>query len=92
MVHLICQFQIKHLKEIHMKFELNSLPRNCSNEDIIAEIRRVDGIINNHFLIKKEYDRHGKITSGAIQKRFGGWQKALTAAGLGHKYSGPTIS
>jgi len=33
-----------------MKFELNSLSRNCSNEEIIAEIRRVDlGKGDRHF-------------------------------------------
>lgn len=75
-----------------MKFELNSLPRNCSDGEILVEIKRVDGIINKDLLVKKDYDKFGKITSGAIQKRLGSWQKALTAAGLGHKYSGRKIS
>jgi hypothetical protein len=75
-----------------MKFELNSLPRNCSDEEIIDEIKRVDIIVNKKYLTKKNYDKFGKITSGAIQKRLGGWQKALIVAGLGNKYSGPTIS
>ncbi|MBI5588716.1 MAG: hypothetical protein HY889_10185, partial [Deltaproteobacteria bacterium] len=75
-----------------MKFELNRLPRNCSDEEIIAEIRRVDSIVNKELLTKTDYDEFGKITSGAIQKRLGGWQEALIAAGLGHKYSGRTIS
>jgi hypothetical protein len=74
------------------KFELNSLPRNCSNEEIITEIRRVDSIVNKDHLVKRDYDQYGKMTSGRIQQRFGGWQKALIAAGLGHKYSGRKIS
>ena len=75
-----------------MKFELKSLPRNASDEEIVAEIKRVDVIVGKDLLTKKDYDEHGKITSGAIQKRLGGWQKALIAAGLAHKYSGRTIS
>lgn len=75
-----------------MKFELNSLPRNCSDEEIIAEIKRVDSIVNKELLTKKEYDKYGKMTSGRIQKRFGGWEKALIAAGLEHKYSGRSVS
>ncbi len=75
-----------------MKFELNNLPRNCSDEAILAEIKRVAAIVDKELLTKKDYDKLGKITSSAIQKRLGGWQKALIAAGLGHKYSGRTIS
>ncbi len=75
-----------------MKFELNNLPRNCSDEEIVAEIIRVDAIISKPVLTKKDYDRHGKMTSGRIQKRFGGWENALIAAGLGNKYSGRAIS
>lgn len=75
-----------------MKFELNSLPRNCSDDEIIVEIKRVDAIVNKELLTKRDYDEYGKITSGAIQRRLGGWQKALIAAGLGYKYSGRTIS
>jgi len=75
-----------------MKFELKSLPRNASDEEIVAEIKRVDLIVGKDLLTKKDYDEHGKITSGAIQKRLGGWQKALITAGLGYKYSGRTIS
>ncbi len=75
-----------------MKFELNNLPRNCSDEEILAEIKRVDAIISKPVLTKKDYDRHGKMTSGRIQKRFGGWRNALIAAGLENKYSGRAIS
>ncbi len=75
-----------------MKFELNNLPRNCSDEEIISEIKRVDAIINKDILTKKDFDKFGKITSGAIQKRLGNWQKALIAAGLRDKYSGRIIS
>jgi len=77
---------------VAMKFELNSLPRNCSNEEILAEIRRVDSNLANSILTREEFDEHGKISSSTIIRRFGGWQKALIAAGLEQKYSGTNIS
>lgn len=75
-----------------MKFELKNLPKNSSEQDIVAEIKRVDGIVGKDILTKQDYDKLGKITSGAIQKRLGGWRKALALAGLKHKYSGRTVS
>ncbi len=75
-----------------MKFELKNLTRNCSDKEIIDEIKRVDVIVGKELLTRKDYDEHGKITSGTIQKRLGGWQKALNVAKLGHKYSGRTVS
>jgi hypothetical protein len=75
-----------------MKFELNSLPRNCSKEEMIAEIRRVDKIVNKDVLTQKDFNKHGKMSSSGIKNRFGDWEKALIAAGLGHEYSGITVS
>jgi len=70
-----------------MKFELNSLPRNCSNEEIIAEIKRVDVLVNKNTLTQKDFDLYGKIWSGTLSKRFGSWQKVLSLAGLESKFS-----
>ena len=75
-----------------MRFELSTLPRNCSRDEIIAEIQRVDSVVNKDILTQHEYDQHGKMSASGIKNRFGDWQKALIAAGLGHKYSGRTIS
>ena len=69
-----------------MKFELRKLPRNCSNEEIIAEIKRIDAIVNKDVLTTRDFDAHGKMSSSGIRLRLGSWQNALIAAGLGHKY------
>ena len=74
-----------------MKFELNSLPRNCSTEEIIAEIKRVDAIVNKSTLTESDYNRYGRISYSAIKKRFGkNWRAILTLAGLEHKYAEST--
>lgn len=69
-----------------MKFELRRLPRSCPNGEIIAEIKRVDAIINKDVLTRQDFDKHGKMSSSRISQRFGEWEKALIAAGLDHKY------
>ena len=75
-----------------MKFELNNLPRNCSNEDVIAEIKRVDLLIGKDKLTQPDYDKYAKMSVDGVKLRFGSWEKALIAAGLGHKYFGTKIT
>lgn len=75
-----------------MKFELNTLPRNCSKKEIISEIKRVDSLIGKDKLISKNFNKLAKITVQSISKRFGSWEQALIAAGLEHKYYGTNIT
>lgn len=75
-----------------MKFELKRLSRNCSNDEIKAEIRRVDSIVNKEVLTAHDFDKHAKISSSGIKKRLGSWREALSVAGLESKYSGRTVS
>lgn len=79
--------------KVKHEFELNSLPRNCSYEEILLEIKRVDALVAKDKLSRADYDKHAKISSDGIKKRFGSdWQKILMDAGLGHKYGGIKIS
>jgi 5-methylcytosine-specific restriction endonuclease McrA len=75
-----------------MEYNLNSLPRNCSKEEIIAEIKRVDLIVGKEKLTVKDYDKYSKLSAGSVKKKFGGWGNALVSAGLAHKYSGIVVS
>lgn len=76
-----------------MKFELKSLKRNTPNEEIIAEIRRVNLLVGKDNLTQADYNKYGKISSYGLKLRFGGtWEKVLEVAGLGHKYVGTKIS
>ena len=68
-----------------MKFELNNLPRNCSEKEIITEIKRVDGLVNKNILTINDFDQYSKIHSSTLRKRFGNWQEVLTLAGLENK-------
>jgi len=75
-----------------MKFELNFLPTNATDEDIFDEVRRVDTIVGKDVLTASDFNKHSKISSSALRLRFGDWQNVLMKAGLDHKYSGIKVS
>jgi hypothetical protein len=74
-----------------MRFELDRLTE-YTDEAILDEIRRVAAVANRDSLPRTEFDRHAKLSSSAVQRRFGGWRNALAAAGLGHLYRGPSVT
>src|SRR3989344_1186302 len=75
-----------------MKFELQTLPRNCPDEDVIAEVKRVDLLVGKDKLTQTDYNKHAKMSSDGVKLRFGNWEKALIVAGLGNKYVGTKIT
>src|SRR5437899_1382997 len=62
-------------------FELKRL-LSYDDEALVAELRRVAGLVNSPFLTKKAFDQHSKVHSSTVRDRFGSWQQALTRAGL----------
>lgn len=51
-------------------------------QEIIVELQRVAAKLDRTSLSRSAYQRHGKISSGAIEKTFGSWNEAISAAGL----------
>jgi hypothetical protein len=49
-------------------------------------------LVKKDKLISKDFNKFAKMKVASIGRRFGGWEKALIAAGIGHKYSGIRIS
>jgi len=74
-------------REVAMKFELNRLPRNCTNEEIIAEVKRVGSLIKKDVMSQVVFNKYAKVSSSTARKRFGSWKKVLIAAGLDHRYA-----
>ena len=65
-----------------MKFELERLKNEkVSEEDFFEDLRRVREIVGGD-LTRRDYNKHGKFSSGVAMRRYGGWNKALEAAGL----------
>lgn len=75
-----------------MKFELSRLA-HYDDGSIIAELQRVASLVPVDVkLTRARFNQHAKVSSSTVAQRFGGWQKALLAAGLGYRYSGRTVS
>lgn len=75
-----------------MKFELARLA-TYDEASIIAEIHRVANLVPTPLeLTTGRFDEHSKVSSSAVRRRFGGWHKALHAAGFADRYSGRTVS
>jgi hypothetical protein len=70
-----------------MKFELSRLARNCTNEEIIAEVKRVGSLIKKDVMSQDVFNEYAKVSSSTARKRFGSWKKVLIAAGLDHRYA-----
>jgi hypothetical protein len=70
-----------------MKFELSRLPRNCTNEEIIAEVKRVGSLVKKAVLSQDDFNKYAKVSSSTARERLGSWKKVLIAAGLEHMYA-----
>ena len=58
------------------------MSNDVSNEEIIEELNRVANLLGKKQVPRMEFNRHSKITSGLIERRFGSWNKAIEATGL----------
>ena len=65
-----------------MKFHLTPSNRGITNDELLADLRRVAALLDTSSLSRSEYDAHGRSCAGTIEQRFKGWNKALIAAGL----------
>ncbi len=68
-----------------MKFELTRLARNCTNEEVIAEVKRVDSLIKRDVISQDSFNKYARVSSSTARRRFGSWKTVLIAAGLEHK-------
>jgi hypothetical protein len=68
-------------------FELDRLV-SYDDEALLAELRRVAALVDSPCLTEAAFEKYSKASCDVIQRRFGGWQQALSRAGLGHRFSG----
>lgn len=59
---------------------------------LIAELQRVAELVSEPTLTRAAFDRHARVDSSTILRRLGDWRHALELAGLGHRYSGRSVS
>jgi hypothetical protein len=65
-----------------MKFELDEYHRKLSDEELIADLKRVAIKLGKDSVTRDEYKEQGKYSSRPFENRFGSWLKSLQAAGL----------
>ncbi|MEX2317950.1 MAG: HNH endonuclease [Pirellulales bacterium] len=65
-----------------MKFELEPYNRNISDDDLIADVRRVAIEEKTDTVTMEQYRQAGKFGSETIRRRFGSWNAALERAGF----------
>lgn len=63
------------------KFEIDFLP-DFSEQTLIEELQRIARGLGQDTLSRDDIDRHGKMSSAVVLKRFGSLRQALQAAGL----------
>jgi hypothetical protein len=52
------------------------------SEELLADLKRVAAKVGRHTVSFREYGSRGRYSPGTVQARFGGWNEALTQAGL----------
>jgi 5-methylcytosine-specific restriction endonuclease McrA len=64
------------------EFRLEPYHRNVSDDALLGDLRRVADVLSKPTVTAEEYDEHGNYNSCTLRRRFGGWLKALSNAGL----------
>ncbi len=64
------------------KFELKLHKKNIPKEELLADLKKVAGLIGKDTVTRVIYDQKGKFGNNTFLRRFGSWNKSLEAAGL----------
>ena len=65
-----------------MKFEIEENLRGASDDEILADLRRVAEFLGKETITVAEYSSHGKCSPGTVVRRFESWNSGLEKAGL----------
>lgn len=63
-------------------YELEPDNRNCEDEVLLGDLRKVAAELNKKSITKDDYNAHGRFAAATMQKRFGSWNIALEKSGL----------
>ena len=73
------------------KFEQDFLT-DYSDGALIEEIRRVAKLITTGPLTRRNFGNLASVSHSTVSHRFGGWYRALAAAGVADRYSGVAVT
>lgn len=71
-----------------MKSDFKRLPE-YTDQAMLSEIARVAAIVRSETLTVAVFREHSRVGISTLRRRFGGWSRALEAAGLSHLYNRP---
>ncbi|MFZ3083906.1 homing endonuclease associated repeat-containing protein [Rhodoferax ferrireducens] len=74
-----------------MHFELDHL-ESYDDQALIEELRRVAALVATPTLTIGQFTALAKVHGSTLQKRFGGWRRALEVAGLTERIDGSNLS
>lgn len=63
-------------------FKLEPWNRGLPDEQLLKDLKRVSAELDRGTVTYDEYDSHGQFCSATLERRFGGWNRALETAGL----------
>jgi len=63
-------------------YQLEPLHRNTPDEEFLDDLRRVAAALDASTVTIKQYNEAGRFNASSLQRRFGSWHKALSAADL----------
>jgi hypothetical protein len=73
---------IERRSVIWPRFELSHDRRNISDDDLLADMRRVAGGLDSPMLKQRDYGTLGRYAIQTVIRRFGSWNAAVERAGL----------
>lgn len=65
-----------------MKYELPPDNRNCSDEELLTDIKSVAAKLGQSTVTRDVYAKHGRFAPGTLINRFNSWNEALRKADL----------
>ena len=65
-----------------MKFQLEEYHRNVTDDELLADLKRVAAELDKDSVTQDQYDERGTFNGNTLSRRFGSWLKALEKAGL----------
>lgn len=74
-----------------MLFEIEHLEA-YDDKALLDELRRVAVLVQTPKLTMKQFTALAKVHGSTLQKRFGGWRRALEVAGLAERIDGRNLS
>ncbi len=66
----------------HRYCYVKGIKRKHSDEELLAEVRRIARIVGKKTLTVSDFRKHSKFSADRAAERFGGWKKLLERAGL----------